>query len=129
LKSNFTEILEDKVDEKYYYNWKPLYDRLKADVRNINRVYQWRRQYVRENKAGVFPTLTANMWTGGHNVPIILDHKWIRKITPREAFLVQGYPRDFVLPKVADSHLYKQAWNSVSMPVVKRVAEQILFIA
>ena len=49
LKTNFREILEDKVDNKYYYNEKALYEKLKKDV--VNRVYQWRRQYVRENKA------------------------------------------------------------------------------
>ncbi|MDD3645828.1 MAG: DNA cytosine methyltransferase [Candidatus Gracilibacteria bacterium] len=126
LKTNLREILEDNVAEKYYYNGKPLYEKLKDDVVNFNRVYQWRRQYVRENKSGVFPTLTANMGTGGHNVPIVLDKKGIRKITPREAFLIQGYPKDFVLPDLADSHLYKQAGNSVSVPVIKRVAESIL---
>lgn len=128
LKTNLREILEDNVDDKYYYNWKSLYDKLKNEVTNFNRVYQWRRKYVRENKSWVFPTLTANMWTGWHNVPIILDKKWIRKITPREAFLVQWFSKDFILPNIADSHLYKQAWNSVSVPVIKRVAENILYI-
>ena len=31
-----------------------------------------RSMYVRHNKSGVSPTLTANMGTGGHNVPLIL---------------------------------------------------------
>lgn len=126
LKTNFREILEHEVDEKYYYNWKPLFDKIKNDVNRLDRIYQWRRQYVRENKSWVCPTLTANMWMWGHNVPIILDKNWIRKITPREAFLIQWYPKDFVLPQIADSQLYKQAWNSVSVPVIKRVAEKLL---
>ncbi|NVP17898.1 DNA (cytosine-5-)-methyltransferase [Candidatus Gracilibacteria bacterium] len=126
LKTNFREILEENVDDKYYYNGKSLYDRIKDDVNRFDRAYQWRRQYVRENKSGVFPTLTANMGTGGHNVPIILDKKGIRKITPREAFLIQGFPKNFILPNLADSHLYKQAGNSVSVPVIKRVAEKLL---
>ena len=63
-------------------------------------VYQWRRQYVRENKNGVVPTLTANMGTGGHNVPLILtDSGEIRKLTPKETFNVQGYPKTFKLPE------------------------------
>ena len=126
LKTNFREILEKEVDQKYYYNWKTLFDRIKNDVNRLDRVYQRRRQYVRENKSWVFPTLTANMWTWWHNVPIILDKKWIRKITPREAFMAQWYPKDFVLPNIADSQLYKQAGNSVSLPVVKRVAENMI---
>jgi DNA (cytosine-5)-methyltransferase 1 len=127
LDINFKEILEEKVDDKYYYNGKPLYERIKDDVIRKDRVYQWRRKYVRENKSWVFPTLTANMGTGGHNVPIIMDNKWIRKITPKEAFRIQGYPKDFILPNLSDSALYKQAGNSVSVPVIKRVAENILY--
>ncbi len=126
LKINFREILEKEVDEKYYYNSKPLFAKLKDSVNKLDRIYQWRRQYVRENKSWVCPTLTANMGTGWHNVPIIFDGKWIRKITPKEAFRLQGYPRNFSLPNIADSHLYKQAWNSVSIPVIKRVAENMI---
>lgn len=126
LKTNFRDILEEEVDDKYYYNWKPLFEKIKYDVNRFDRVYQWRRQYVRENKSWVCPTLTANMWTWWHNVPIIIDKKWIRKITPKEAFLIQWYPKNFILPKIADSQLYKQAWNSVSVTVIKRVAEKII---
>ena len=90
-------------------------------------VYQWRRQYVRENKNGVVPTLTANMGTGGHNVPLILTNSGtIRKLTPKETFNAQGYPKDFKLPEgVSNAQLYKQAGNSVVVPVIKRIAENI----
>lgn len=126
LTKTIKDILENEVDEKYYYNGKPLYVRLKDDITEENEVYQWRRQYVRKNKKGVCPTLTANMGTGGHNVPIIFDGKGIRKLTPRECFRVQGFPNSYKLPDIADSALYKQVGNSVSVPVVTRVAEQIL---
>jgi DNA (cytosine-5)-methyltransferase 1 len=126
LTTNFKELLEKSVDEKYYYNGKTLYSRLKDDVNSEDKVYQWRRRYVRENKSGVVPTLTANMGTGGHNVPIILDKKGIRKLTPKECFLMQGFPKNFKLPKMADSKLYKQAGNSVTVPVVERVAKEMM---
>lgn len=125
LNKKIQDFLESEVDEKYYYNGKPLYEKLKDDIKNQNTVYQWRRKYVRENKSGVVPTLTANMGTGGHNVPIILDNKGIRKLTPKECFLFQGFPRDYKLPKIADSKLYKQAGNSVSVTVIERVAKNI----
>jgi modification methylase bsp6I len=48
------------------------------------------------------------MGTGGHNVPLLIDKKGIRKLTPRECANLQGFPRDFKLPPIADSHLYKQ---------------------
>lgn len=118
-------LLEKDVPEKYYYNNKPLYERLKDDVTDPDTVYQWRRQYVRANKSGVCPTLTANMGTGGHNVPIICDKKGIRKLTPKECFKIQGFPDDYELPAISDAALYKQAGNSVSVPVIKRIAEQM----
>lgn len=130
LSTTLNDIInfEEPVDDVYYYREgrQPFYDTLSEGVTDRNSVYQWRRQYVRENKSGVVPTLTANMGTGGHNVPIILSNTGIRKLTPREAFNVQGFPKIFKLPShVAKSHLYKQAGNSVSVPVIKRIAINI----
>lgn len=121
-----TDLLDKKVDEKYYYNGKPLFDRVKDDIKEIGKVYQWRRKYVRENKNGVCPTLTANMGMGGHNVPIIKDKKGIRKLTPRECARLQGFPDSYKFPlELADSRLYKQIGNSVSIPVIESIAIQI----
>lgn len=126
LTKKITDLLEENVDKKYYYNDKPLYKSLKDDVTNKNTVYQWRRKYVRENKKSVCPTLTANMGMGGHNVPIIRDKKGIRKLTPLECARIQGFPMHYKLPKnISDSALYKQFGNSVSVPVVEAVARQI----
>lgn len=120
------DILDKNVDEHYHYEGKPLYERIKDDVVKQNTAYQWRRKYVRENMNGVCPTLTANMGTGGHNVPIVKTDKGIRKLTPRECFRLQGFPDDYVLPDIADSHLYKQAGNSVTVNVIQRIAENII---
>jgi len=125
LKTKIIDLLEEEVNEKYYYNGKPLFDKIKNDIKKEGVVYQWRRKYVRENKSGVCPTLTANMGTGGHNVPIIKDKKGIRKLTPRECARLQGFPDDYQLPNIADSSLYKQFGNSVSVPVVEMVANKI----
>lgn len=48
----------------------------------------------------------------------------IRKMTPREWARLQGYPDDFVLP-LADTHLYKQLGNSVTVPVITAIAKKI----
>jgi DNA (cytosine-5)-methyltransferase 1 len=125
LTKTIKDILEDQVDSKYYYNGKPLYDRIKDDVIDENKVYQWRRQYVRENKKNVCPTLTANMGMGGHNVPIIKDSVGIRKLTPLECLRLQGFPDSYLLPQITDGALYKQVGNSVSVPVIERIAKQI----
>ena len=118
-------LVKEAVDDKYYYKGKPLYEKISNDITSRDTVYQWRRKYVRENKSNLCPTLTANMGTGGHNVPIILDIKGIRKLTPRECANFQGFPQDYKLPNIADSQLYKQIGNSVSIPVVERIAGQI----
>ncbi len=126
LTVKITDLLEKEVSEKYYYNGKPLFEKLKDFIKEEGKVYQWRRQYVRENKSGVCPTLTANMGTGGHNVPIIKDCKGIRKLTPLECARIQGFPSHYKLPKIADSSLYKQFGNSVSVPVVEAVGRQMM---
>lgn len=119
---------KSQVDEKYYYRKdKKAYSLLREGIKNKNLIYQFRRVYVRENKSGVSPTLTANMGTGGHNVPLILDDKNnIRKLTPRECLNLQGFPSNFKIPtEMADSQIYKQAGNSVTVPVIRRIAEAI----
>lgn len=119
---------ESRLDDKLYYTAEKyhFYDQLEANIVSPETVYQWRRQYVRENKSNVCPTLTANMGTGGHNVPLVLTNHGIRKLSPKECFNIQGFPEDFQLPiGVAQSHLYKQAGNSVVVPVVRRIAENL----
>ena len=120
------DILESEVSLKYYYKDKPLFERLKNFPFKLNTIYQWRRKYVRENKNGVCPTLTANMGTGGHNVPLVVDKNGIRKLTPRECARIQGFPDGYKFPKIADSYLYKQIGNSVSVPVVYRIAKNMM---
>ena len=116
----------EKVDKKYYYDENcAFYSELKEKITNPNTLYQWRRKYVRENKNNLCPTLTANMGTGGHNVPLILTKYGIRKLTPKECFMFQGFPKNFVLPDIANSHLYKQAGNSVCVGVLQRISEML----
>ena len=129
---NITDYLENNIDDKYYYDDSTkIYDKLKKDVVNnvsTNSIYQYRRYYVRKNKNNVCPTLTANMGTGGHNVPIILDNKGIRKLTPRECFNLQGFPNDYKLPNISSSKLYSLAGNAVSIPVIELLVDKLLQI-
>lgn len=94
-KTQLRDIIDfsSTVEDRYYYDEEtPFYSELQEAINSQETVYQWRRQYVRENKSGVVPTLTANMGMGGHNVPIILtDSGKFRKLTPRETFNAQGY--------------------------------------
>lgn len=130
LSKTITDCLENgQVNQKYYQTniSSPSVQKMIEGVIKKNTIYQYRRYYMRENKGNVCPTLTANMGTGGHNVPLILDDFGVRKLTPRECFNFQGFPDSFILPTtLAISSLYKQAGNSVVVPVVKRIAEQIV---
>lgn len=128
LKKGINDLIsKDKQNSKYYYQkGHQYYPQLNKEMKSQSTVYQWRRVYVRENKSNLCPTLTANMGTGGHNVPIIKDQYGIRKLTPSECAAFQGFPKEFEFPKdMANSHCYKQAGNSVVVPLVKRIAEEI----
>lgn len=118
-------LLEGRQERKLYYNAHAYYPLLAQEITRKDTIYQWRRVYVRENKSKVCPTLTANMGAGGHNVPLVLDDYGIRKLTPRECFRFQGYPDNYILPELANSKLYMQAGNSVTVPLITRIAEQI----
>lgn len=127
LKTKISDIIQsEKAPESLYYNKHFKYEELAKEIVRKDTIYQWRRVYVRENKSNVCPTLTANMGTGGHNVPLILDDFGIRKLSPRECFSFQGYPKEFVLPPMANSKLYMQAGNSVTMPLIRRIGQQII---
>lgn len=132
LKKKLTDIIdfETLLPDKYYYTegkYKgDIYEQLVAAMDDDKAVYQWRRKYVRKNKSGVVPTLTANQGEGGHNVCLIKTKHGIRKMTPSECFYTQGFPKTFKLPSdMSDARLYKQAGNSVCVSVINRIAEQI----
>ena len=131
-----TQTLQDiidfnsQMDEKYYYTPGKYrgdsYEELVEAMDDANAVYQWRRKYVRKNKSGVVPTLTANQGEGGHNVCLVKTKHGIRKMIPHECFNAQGFPKDFKLPTdMSDARLYKQAGNSVCVTVIQRIAQNI----
>ncbi|WP_228412604.1 DNA cytosine methyltransferase [Chryseobacterium sp. SC28] len=130
-----TKTIHDFVDKEkqddifYYKKDHQYYPELVKTMISKDTVYQWRRVYARENKSNLCPTLTANMGSGGHNVPLIKDDFGIRKLTPKECFAFQGYPIEkYIIPKLANSKLYMQAGNSVTTTLVERIANQIIKI-
>lgn len=134
-KEDLTRTIADCIDysitdKSYFYRENfPHYDILINDIKSKDTIYQWRRQYVRENKSYVCPTLTANMGTGGHNVPLILTNNGVRKLTPKECINFQGYPKGYTFPQtIAKSAMYKQAGNSVVVPLITKVCKQIVSV-
>ena len=53
-----------------------------------------------------------------------INREFVRKMTPREWARLQGFPNDFKFV-VADTHLYKQFGNTVTVPVIRAIAEKI----
>ena len=127
LSKSGTDLTMKGVKDSFEYTPdSKIYPYLVEAVTKHNVYYQWRRKYVRENKSGVCPTLTANMGTGGHNVPIVLTQEnKICKLTPRQCLNLQGFPMSFTFPDIAISHQYKQIGNSVSIPVVEAIARRL----
>jgi DNA (cytosine-5)-methyltransferase 1 len=127
---HFRELLDspNKVNDKYFITdrYSQLFQICQEEVHRRDTIYQYRRVYMRENKKAQCPTLTANMGMGGHNVPIVLINKKkdrYRKLTPKECFRFQGYNNTSRIPTdVADGQLYKQAGNSVTVPLIKKIA-------
>lgn len=56
---------------------------------------------------------------------LIAENYRIRKLTPLECFRLQGFPDDFVKP-CSNSQLYKQAGNSISVPVIQSILKNLL---
>ena len=123
LDQEATESLYFKPSSQYY----PMFvEAMQKGERDS--VYQLRRSYVRENMSGMCFTLMANMGDGGHNIPVIKDRWGIRKLTPRECARLQGYDDSwFKIPAhLSRSQTCKQIGNSVTVPLVVRIAENCL---
>ncbi|WP_461217394.1 DNA cytosine methyltransferase [Lactococcus cremoris] len=79
------------------------------------------------NKGGeheVAPTLSSNSW---HENNLLKSGIRIRKLTPRECWRLQGFPDwafDKALEVNSNSQLYKQAGNSVTVPVIYEIARR-----
>ena len=71
-------------------------------------------------------TISARYYKDGSEILINQGHSNPRKLSPKEAGLLQGYPIDkgFSIV-VSDVQAYKQFGNSVSVPVVKILAKEI----
>ncbi len=130
--SKIEDILESNYEDYQIYNKaknEKIYNELsKIEDKPLETFYQWRRQYIRRNQKGLSPTLTANMGTGGHNVPLIkINNKVWRKLSPRETLNLQGYPKNYKIPQnISKGRIYKQVGNSVSVPIIFQLANKII---
>ena len=69
-------------------------------------------------------TISARYYKDGSEILIEQKDKNPRKLSPREAGRLQGFPDDFQIV-VSDTQAYKQFGNSVAVPVIRELAKEI----
>ncbi len=116
-----------KHDISYYYSESSEYynDLLKVthDKQALYRIFE---NGVSAKPYYVSPTLVASMGAFMHRVPVVRDDYGIRMITPYECLALQGFPKEYRFPKIPIASAYKQCGNSVVVPVIRRIAENIM---
>lgn len=119
-----------KCDERkpdiYYYSENTSFDRYIRDTvtnrRYIYRVFNGAARVLTNSKC---PTLTASMSTP-RNAAVLRDDFGVRRLTLKESLKFQGFPAEFYFPNTIKIHdAYKQIGNSVSVLVIRRIAEEI----
>ena len=118
------DILESKVDDKYTLS---------------NKLWQGHKRRLKEHRAkgngfgySLFDqnsrytsTISARYYKDGSEILIEQKNKNPRKLTPREAARLQGFPESFKIP-VSDTQAYRQFGNSVAVPVISAIAKEMV---
>ncbi len=124
--SDIINRFEKKNDVYYYNDNSDMYKYLIGIMRDKNAIYRIVDEGARKTSGQMCPTLLANMGTYPDRVPVVWDSFGIRKLTLRECLDFQGFPKDFYFPNtITIDDAYKQIGNSVCVPVIKRIAQQI----
>ncbi|WP_174519815.1 DNA cytosine methyltransferase, partial [Moraxella lacunata] len=121
--SKVGSILQESVDDKYTIS-----DKLWAGHQRRKLEHKQKGNgfgYCLFNKNSDYTsTISARYYKDGSEILIEQQGKNPRKLTPREAGRLQGFPDDYVIP-VSDNQAYKQFGNSVAVPVIYALAEHI----
>ena len=117
-------ILEKKVDEKYTISDKLWEGHQRRKITNKEKGKGFGFGIVNENSEYT-NTISARYYKDGSEILVEQKGRNPRKLTPREAGRLQGFPDSFIIP-VSDNQAYQQFGNSVAVNVIEKVAEQIL---
>lgn len=117
------DILESVVDDKYTIS-----DKGWAGLRRRKSAHKIKGNgfgYSIFNEASPYTNAILRRYCNdGQEILIEQQGKNPRKITPREAARLQGFPESFVIP-VSNTQAYRQFGNSVAVPVVTALAKSI----
>lgn len=133
LKYTIDSLIDDEVSEDYTIT-KTCKDNIDAHVQEFMRGARYDSTHilianeVRKSRCnfrcdGISPCLTAKMGTGGNNVPVVVCKD--RKLTERECLRIMGYPDSYKI-KANFHQSYKQIGNSVIVPIVKDISEELV---
>lgn len=122
----FYYLDKDRQAEYYYMDKHKKWDEMVSFMKDRNRIYRFTDWGISSGREGICPTLLAAMGSPYERIPFFYDAFSIRKITQREAARLQGFPESFVFPiERTPKQVYKQIGNSVCVPIVKEIAENI----
>jgi len=117
------DILEKSVDDKYTIS-----DKLWAGHQRRKKEHQKKGNgfgYCMFNEESEYTsTISARYYKDGSEILIEQKNKNPRKLSPREAGRLQGFPDNFKIV-VSDTQAYKQFGNSVAVPVINAIAKEI----
>ena len=119
------DILETTVDDRYTLS---------------DKLWLYLQQYSEKQKAkgngfgyglvdinGISRTLSARYYKDGSEILIPQNAgKNPRKLTPRECARLMGYPDNYRLDQVSDVQAYRQCGNSVVVPLITAVSQNII---
>ena len=117
---------EQKHDPVYYISeTDPQYNHIVRSFKDDTFMYQYRSSNKTYTLHRLSPALVASMGDHPERIPVIKDAYGFRRITPYECLALQGFPREYRFSKISMASAYRQCGNSVAVPVVRRIAEQI----
>lgn len=125
---SLNDVLDRAVmhDSIYYFtDTDKYYDLLEKIVVDKKAIYKFFDSVDNYKAYYICPTLLASMGKFSDTIPVLLDDYGIRRITPYECLALQGFPKSYRFPKISMEQAYKQCGNTVCVPVVRRIAEQI----
>lgn len=123
-KTRVGDILEDRVDSKYTIS-----DKLWAGHQSRKRENKAKGKgfgYTLFNADSPYTnTISARYYKDGSEILIAQKGNNPRKVTPREAARLQGFPENFIIP-VSDTQAYKEFGNSVCVFTIHAIAEKMI---